>query len=379
MEDLGINLLFWALAPLVILIVAYGGYFALSLPLRRQERGRMLLDLIEMGFRQGHTAERTILRAAASGDRALGARFHLLAAHIEAGATLEEALRKVPRLVPPAVAALLNTGTQTGDVRSLLPACRERLEDGVASVSSAQHYLIFLVLSVGPAWIFLFWTFMVFVMPKFQMIFQDMGALPPGLMLMFAQNAPFILAFQATVVLICYVLAACYFGGPRLAGWVDRVWRGLPSRLAWLLPWRRQRLLRDFSALLARLLDAGVPEPRAVQLAASSSANDVVVERATRMQADLAGGRSLVEAIARLDDAGEFRWRLENAAQGTNKFLTALEGWHEALSARAFRIEQTSATLVTTGLVLLNGLFVGSLAVGVFAMFTNLINLGVLW
>jgi Flp pilus assembly protein TadB len=379
MDDLCINLFFWLLAPVIIAVLAYLGYFALSLPLRRQERARLFLDLLDLGFRQGHTAERTIVEAAASGDAALGARFHLLAAHIESGATLEAALRRVPRLVPPAVSALLGTASQAGDLRSALPACRRRLEDGAATVSSAQHYLMLLVLSVGPAWIFLFWMLMVFVMPKFTMIFEDMSAGSPVALVWLTRNAYLLVGLQTVLILACYALAACYLGGPRLARWVDRVWPGLPSRLAWRFPWRRQRLLRDFSVLLAQWLDAGLPEPRAVQLAASSTANDVVAERADQVRSDLARGLVLPEALAHIDDAGEFRWRLENAAHGPRRFLAALEGWHEALSARAFQLEQTSAQVVTTGLVLLNGLFVGSLAVAVFAMFTDLINAAVLW
>lgn len=379
METLCTNLFFWVVVPLVVGGVAYLLYYVLSLPLRRQERARLFLDLLDQGFRQGQSAERTIVGAAASGDTGLGARFHLLAAQIESGASLDEALRRVPRLLPSSVAALLGAAHQVGDVRALLPACRQRLEDGAAIVASAQHYFMMLLLGVGPAWVFLFWVFMVFIMPKFMAIAEDMGAPAPGPLVWMARHGPALMAVQGAIVFGFVALAWCYIGGPRLARWVDRVWAGLPDRVAWRVPWRRQRLQRDFSVMLAHLLDAGIPESRAVQIAAASTANEVVVGRAARVEADLAGGQKLPEALERMDPAGGFRWRLENAAHGSREFRVALEGWHEALTVEAYRLEQSSAQVLTTALVVLNGAFVGSLAVAVFGMLTDLVNSASLW
>src|SRR5690242_529661 len=60
-------------------------YFLLTLPMRRAERGRLFLDLIELGLKQGRTPEAAIVSASASRDPSLGARFHLLAAYLERG------------------------------------------------------------------------------------------------------------------------------------------------------------------------------------------------------------------------------------------------------------------------------------------------------
>lgn len=72
-------------------------------------------------------------------------------------------------------------------------------------------------------------------------------------------------------------------------------------------------------------------------------------------------------------------WRLANAAFGRGGFLAGLSGWQEALEARAFRAEQVSAQLLTTGLVLLNGGLVTLLTVGVFQVLINIIQSLVLW
>src|SRR5437762_331000 len=67
-------------------------YFLLTLPMRRNERARFFLDLLELGLKQGRTPEAAVADAAASRDRSLGARFHLLAAHLETGMRLSQAL-----------------------------------------------------------------------------------------------------------------------------------------------------------------------------------------------------------------------------------------------------------------------------------------------
>ena len=131
---------------------------------------------------------------------------------------------------------------------------------------------------------------------------------------------------------------------------------------------------RDFSVMLALLLDVEVPEDKAVRLAAESTANRVFLMRAERVVADLRQGVKLTEAVRWLDDAGEFRWRLRNAAQAGRGFVAALDGWHETLEAKAFQQEQIASQTITTGFVFLNGLMVSLIAVALFQLLIAVIE-----
>jgi type II secretory pathway component PulF len=153
-----------------------------------------------------------------------------------------------------------------------------------------------------------------------------------------------------------------------LWNFIGRPLAPLRDRILYALPWRRRRLQRDFCATLSLLLDAETPEPAAITLAAEATANFVFVKRARRALEDLAAGRRLQAALQRFDNAGEFSWRLANAAAQHGGFLPALSGWMEALDAKAFQQEQTASQLITTGLVLCNGLVAGLIAVGVFTL-----------
>ena len=184
---------------------------------------------------------------------------------------------------------------------------------------------------------------------------------------------------QLCLVGFVWLAMLAYVGGPRVHGWVHRL---LPDFQDWLLarlPWRRKRLQRDFSAMLAVLLDAEVPEAEAVVLAAHSTANLAFINRARKVRSRLQAGVKLPEAVGAVDDSGELQWRLSNALRRGSGFVRALTGWHEALDAKAFQLEQAAAQLTTTFLVLINGVIVASIMIAVFLVIIFIINQTSLW
>ena len=362
--------------------VLYGVYWLVSMPLRRRERARLFLDLIETGLEDGHTPERTIVDVARNKDTMLGARFHLLAAHIEDGLRLPEALAKVRRLLPPEITGMLKVGAEIGDIRHVLPACRHALNDALSQTRGAINYLAITVFVLLPAVPVLTFIMSVFILPKFEAIARDMtdNNVPATMRLVFGLQSPVIL-LQLAVMLALQFLVVCYVAGPRLRQVLRRIplLGGCVDRLMWMMPWRRKRMQRDFASMLALLLDAGVPEGRAVTIASEATSNSLFIGRARRVTAELARGVALPQALRKLDDHHEFAWRLANAAHGSSGFVAALRGWFEALDAKAFQQEQTAAQTLTTGVVLWNGLMIGAFVIAVFHFFAELIHQAALW
>jgi len=343
-------------------------HFFFTLPMRRAERARLFLELLEGALKRGVTAEEMILSVAQSRDRTVSVRFHLLAVYIESGMAFRAALGKVPRFLPPQVSAMLRVGEKLGDIKKILPACHEILRDHPAGVRSAVHYLILVILFFSPVFVSVVMMSTVFVIPKFRDVAAGMGTKVWPLTQFVFGHTNWLIGFEITISMLMAVATIIYIGGPQFVRWFQ--FRGLPfvDWIAWRVPWKHKRLQRTFSAMLAVLLDGGVPEAEAIRLAGDSTANEICRRRAGHIVTALGKGMKIDEAIRMFDDTGEFRWRLMNSTHVHGGFLNALRGWHEALDAKAFQQEEATAHVVTTGLVLLNGALVALIATAMFGM-----------
>jgi hypothetical protein len=344
-----VRLFLFALSLAIFFGLLYAVHLLFSLPLRRAERARLFLDLLEGALQRGQSVEAMILSIAQSCDRTVGVRFHMVAAYVESGLRFGEALGKVPRFLPPQITAMLHAGEKLGDLKKVLPACREILRDRPAAVRSGMHYLIVVVLLFSPAFIFIVMMTMLFVVPKFKDVASGMGAqMWPVTTFVFALvDSGLLLGLEILITLLLLLLTITYVGGPGFVHWFQFNRVPVVDWLAWRVPWKKKRLQRTFSAMLAVLLDGGVPETEAIKLDT---------------------------AVRAFDDSGEFQWRLTNATHAHGGFLDALRGWHEALDAKAFQQEEATAHVLTSGLVVLNGVFVALIATAMFGILMVLLN-----
>jgi type II secretory pathway component PulF len=354
--------------------VVYLIHFFFTLPMRRAERARLFLDLLAGALKRGQSIEAMILSVAGSRDLSVGVRFHFLAAHIESGLPFAEALEKVPRFLPPQIAAMLCVGEKLGDLKKVLPACREILRDRPAAVRSAVHYLIVVVFLFSPVFVFVVMMTMIFVVPKFRDVAGGMGLHLWPLSLFVFAITNWLIVFEIVVSLLMFAAVLVYVGGPQFVHCFQFRTVPIVDWLAWRIPWKQRRLQRTFSAMLAVLLDGGVPEAEAVKLAGASTANEICRRRAGRVVAALEKGVKLNDAVRAFDDSGEFHWRLTNATHAQGGFLSALRGWHEALDAKAFQQEEATAHVITSGLVIMNGALVALIATAMFGILVAVLN-----
>ena len=349
-------------------------HFLLSLPMQRRDRALFFLDLLETVLKRGQPVEQAILSAAENRDRAIGVRFFMVAAHIEGGARLGEALEKEPRFLPPQVNAMLRAGEKLGDLKKVLPACREVLRVAPDTVRTTMHYMVAILLLFAPVACLIIGFQASVVIPRFKDIAAEYGSAVGPLALFVFRIIPDLIMFEAIIFLGLIAVATIYIGGPGFVRWFQ--FRSVPivDWVTWHVPWKRKKLLRAFSAMLAVLLDGGVSEAVAVRLAGDCTANEICRRRAQRVIAALEKGVKLDEAVRVFDDTGEFHWRLTNATHAHGGFLKALRGWHEALDAKAFQQEETATHVFTSGLVIMNGLVVALIATSMFGMLVMILK-----
>ncbi len=205
MNDFGQFLI--ALLWYAVFILLPGGAFAvlihylLSLPMRRRDRALFFLDLLETVLQRGQPVEQAILSAAEKRDCAIGVRFYMVAAHIEGGSRLGEALEKVPRFLPPQVNAILRAGEKLGDLKRVLPACREVLRVAPDTVRTTMHYMMAILLLFAPVACFVICLLSVLVIPRFKDVAAGTNApLWPLTRFVFA-NTFWLVAFEIAIFL----------------------------------------------------------------------------------------------------------------------------------------------------------------------------------
>ena len=370
---------------LICWLLPFGGvvlaaYYIISLPLRRQERIRSILILLDTAVKEGRSVEETIVSLAATRDTGLGSKFFVLAQCLRNGTMrLGQALDTIPGILPAQIVAMIKAGERLGDIRKVMPACRHLLKDSLALTRNSVHYLMAATIATTPVAISIFAVLQLYVLPQFESVVAGMiGPYPAGLQMLVSHKTA-LLWGEIGLLLFIWITASFYIGTPPLFYWFERLFPAICDRLNSFVPWRYKRLQRDFSSMLAMLLDGGVPEPEAVTLAAECTANSLFIRRARSVVASLQQGVKLTEAIRLMDGSGEFKWRLANAIHGREGFLKAIEGWNESLDARAFQQQQSAAQAITSGLVILNGLFVGFIVVSLFSVIVAIINAGELW
>jgi len=406
-------------------------------PLERRERSRFFLELISMAEKSGQSIEQAIIEFSRSANRPLGKQFDQVARHVESGLNLSEALDKVPGCLPNQVVATLQVGHETGGVRATLPAAQENLseKDKYTTNQLGVIYVCFVFLIaiavVGTLmtyvipkfkWIYADMLGPGEVLPSFTSLLLNtsdtirdtfshpLSSIPLSLLASFILCCllyrfiryvgggriidqllvPFPLAFGFIAVSLFITILGmspepiffALIGSGAFIGtclivipvfWVFE-YMGWFDPFRYLIPWRRKRLQRDYSHVLALLLDSGMPEERAIELAAKGTSNCVVKWRAGKAIARVQSGLGFAEAIRWMDNSREFQWRLTNALQTEAKFVDALRGWHESLTARADRQQQTYITLMETSLLFIMGLIVGSIMIGMFLPLIQLIE-----
>jgi type II secretory pathway component PulF len=362
------------------LILVPGGAFALllhfvlSLPMRRRDRGLFFLDIIETALDRGQAVEPAVLSAAETHDRAMGIQFYLFAAHIENGARFGEALEMTPGFLHPQINAILRASEKLGDIKKVLPACREILRAPPDTVRTTMHYMVAILLMFAPIACALITLLSVFVIPRFRDVANGAGvSLWPVSRFVFDHPLWFI-RFEMVIFLGLLSVVAVYIGGPGFVRIFCCRFFPFVDYISWHLPWKQKKLQRTFSAMLAVLLDGGVPEAEAVRLAGECTANEFCRRRTVRILAALQQGVKLDDAVRAFDDSGEFHWRLANATHARGGFLNALRGWHDSLDAKAFQQQEAMVHTVTSGIVILNGVVVALFAIACFGVLVAIVN-----
>lgn len=219
-----------------------------------------------------------------------------LAADLQRGSTLPEALQRQGQRVPPYYAALLAAGVRTGrvvDVLATLTRYARSMADLRSLLFTATIYPMIVLGVTG----FLFGFLCYFIVPQFHRIFQDFNLRLPFLTMMVievAQNPLLWIGLPFVVVVsIVGITRMLLLRSERGQVYWAKFLYSLPVLGAFL----RAIRIAAFTELLAVLVENQIPLPEALSLASQASNEPALAAASVPIRKQVEEGQTLAEAF----------------------------------------------------------------------------------
>ena len=352
--------------------VGFAAYYVLSAPFRRIDCANLVVELNELAVATGSNPEDLFKQLGGLGVKGVphARKFTRLNALMRSGRSFIESLRGFHSLLPGEVFGAMELAPNERGSQLLAKLSRAHLEDGVSRAQNSFKLFSSSLLILIPTSLLIGIGAMNFIMPKFKDVLADMlgSSRLPEIPLFFLNLYDSGLAMVISTLLIIFVafLTVAHLFGLSASHDTGSLLNRLFSRLAWLMPWRRNRIKRNFIWIFCELLDNGIAEAEAIETAAAATKNSVVRGRAAKAANDLRNGQPLAKALRRFDRRADLAWRVENAGHGSATFRETLDGWTNHLSALAYKQQQSAFYYAFTLLTLFNGLCVLCIALVIF-------------
>jgi len=368
--DLGSTTAFiyiWLVCLVAMIGVGAVAYFVLSAPFRRIDCANLVVELNELAAATGRNPEDLFKQLGGLGVGGVphARKFSRLNALMQSGQSFIESLRGFHSLLPGEVFGTMELARNERSSQLLAKLSRAHLEDGVSRAQNSFKLFSSSLIILIPTTLMMSTGIFMFVLPKFKDVFYDLtgGGLPEiTVFLMDWFETGLVMVIPMLLILFVAFLTVAHLFGFSASHDTGSLLNRLFGRLAWLMPWRRNRIKRNFIWIFCELLDNGVAEAEAIEAAAAATKNSVVRGRAAKAANDLRNGQPLAKAMRRFDRRADLAWRVENAGHGSATFRETLEGWTNYLSALAYKQQQSAFYYAFTFLTLLNGLCVLGIA-----------------
>ena len=359
--------------------VGFAAYYVLSAPFQRIDCANLVVELNEFAVATGSNPEDLFKQLGGRGLRGVphARKFTRLNDLMQSGRSFIESLRGFHSLLPGEVFGAMELARNERGSQLLAKLSRAHLEDGVSRAQNSFKLFSSSLLILIPTSLLIGIGAMNFIIPKFKDVLADMlGSGLPEITVFLLNLYDTGLAMVIPTLLIVFVafLTVAHLFGLSASHDTGSLLNRLFSRLAWLMPWRRNRIKRNFIWIFCELLDNGVPEAEAIETAAAATKNSIVRGRAAKAAGDLRNGQPLAKALRRFDRRADLAWRVENAGHGSATFRETLEGWTNHLSALAYKQQQSAFYYAFTLLTLFNGLCVLCIALVIFLPLATLIE-----
>ncbi len=284
-----------------------------------------------------------------------------IASDIRTGSTLTEAVNRHPGDFPEYYRAILASSELTGDLDSILMQLADYLEQDIETRAKITGAMIYPAVITGLSFVTII-VMTVFVLPQFQKFFESLNVeLPlPTRMLMaftgFLTSKGLYLLAGLVVFIIVYLILMRVRPVRRIR---DRMLLRVPV----IGPLIRYAMVERYTRLLASMIDAGIPLPRAMTVAISSLKNVLFVDLLTEARERTMAGDGITVPLRETGLLPSMAVRMIRVGEETGtldqQLLVAADYYKSELD---YRLKRATDLIEPTVLVVMGGI-VGFIAV----------------
>jgi general secretion pathway protein F len=323
----------------------------------------------------GLTVERALQSLQKFGDSTLtGKVARDLLAEVRAGKPLSQAFESMPEIFPPPFPQVAEAGEASSSLPEAMAGLADWREQRQRFESEMKGSLIYPVILL--VFSFLMVTLlMVFVVPKFQQVFSDMGATPPafaGFVFGLSQSMGTYLPYIAGILLVGFLALSAWLRRPRSRYLLYRWSHQLPV----IGEMSRAMLAARFCRVLAVLLQNGLSAAPAFRLAAAGLTDDYAKEKLMLALEQVRRGSSLPDQIEQAGILPPLATEILRVGEETGDLAPVAKRLADLYEGRLERGTKMAVRLIEPIMILLVGLVVGAIVLSVMLAMISINELG---
>jgi type IV pilus assembly protein PilC len=294
-----------------------------------------------------------------------------IAQNVEGGETFSDALRSYPRAFPELYVSMVRAGEASGELDNVLLQLADYLEATEELKRRVKGAMVYPVVSM--IIIFLIASGLIlFVVPQFQKIFEEMGATLPAPTLLLITISEWMRSFK-----ILFVVGGAFatFMGLRVYNEtesgrynLDAIKLKIPV-FGLLL---RKVAVSRFTRTLATLTRSGVPILQAMEIVESTAGNAVFSKVVRQSAEGIRNGESLAEPLARTEQFPPMVTRMIGVGEKTGALEVMLEKIADFYDSEVKAMVDSLTSMLEPILLIVMGIVVGGIIIGLFMPIMNL-------
>ena len=216
---------------------------------------------------------------------------------VEAGQSLSDSLSKHPRVFPPILINMVRAGETGGVLDEVLNRVADHFEAELAlkgKIRSAMTYPI----AMGVLVTLILIAMLVFVVPTFERMFEEMGGELPFMTRALVSTSDFIAGLGGLALLLAVMILYGTFRWWKSTARGKLMWDTIRLRLPVFGSLVRKIALAKFTRTLGTLVTAGVPILSALDIVADTSGNEVVAQSVKRARSAIKEGETIAKPLS---------------------------------------------------------------------------------